>query len=215
VELRLFPLRTVLFPGMQLPLQVFEPRYRQLVAECMETAEPFGVSLIREGAEVGGPAVPYSIGTTARIESVTPGPDGRLHLATVGERRFRILELHTDRPYLWADVEYPLDEPATVPEASLERARRGLARIRRLRATAAGEYERDPHLPEDAGALADLIGGLASSTSAGQLQQLLETLDVGRRLDDALALLETAVVVAQHNAALAAAARWAPPGSTN
>src|SRR4029079_17235484 len=100
MELTLFPLRTVLFPGMKLPLQVFEPRYRQLVAECMEYAEPFGVSLIREGAEVGGPAAPYNIGTTALIESVTTAPDGRLHLATMGGRRFRIVTLHTDRAYL-------------------------------------------------------------------------------------------------------------------
>jgi Lon protease-like protein len=214
MELRLFPLHTVLFPGMKLPLQVFEPRYRQLVAECMEYAEPFGVSLIREGAEVGGPAVPYTVGTTALVESVTTAPDGRLHLATVGGRRFRVLTLHTDRAYLWADVEYPPDEVVAVPDASMELARNGLATVRRLRATAAGEYEREPHLPPRAGALADLIGSLATASPA-ELQQLLETLDVRRRLETALPLLEAAITTAHREAAVAAAARWAKPGSSN
>jgi len=214
VELRLFPLRTVLFPGMKLPLQVFEPRYRQLVAECMEYAEPFGVSLIREGVEVGGPAVPHTMGTTALIESVTTAPDGRLRVSTVGGRRFRIVELHTDRPYLWAEVEYPVDEARDVAAAWVERAQAGLTQIRRLRATAAGEYERSPSLPNEPGVLADLIGGLAAATPA-QLQPLLETLDVRSRLENALPLLEAAIVVAHREAALAAAARWASPGSTN
>jgi Lon protease-like protein len=214
MELRLFPLRTVLFPGMKLPLQVFEPRYRQLVAECMEYAEPFGVSLIREGAEVGGPAVPYNIGTTALIESVTTAPDGRLHLATMGGRRFRIATLHTDRAYLWAEVEYPLDDVVEVPVASMELARKGLTTVRRLRATAAGEYEREPRLPQRAGALADLIGGLGSA-APGELQRLLETLDVRQRLEMALPLLEAAIATAHRDAAVAAAARWAQPGSSN
>jgi Lon protease-like protein len=214
MELRLFPLRTVLFPGMKLPLQVFEPRYRQLVAECMEYAEPFGVSLIREGAEVGGAAVPYNIGTTALIESVTTAPDGRLHLATMGGRRFRIATLHTDRAYLWAEVEYPLDDMVEVPAASMELARKGLTTVRRLRATAAGEYEREPRLPQRAGAIADLIGGLGSA-APGELQRLLETLDVRQRLEMALPLLEAAIATAHRDAAVAAAARWAQPGSSN
>ena len=214
MELRLFPLRTVLFPGMRLPLRVFEPRYRQLVAECMEHSEPFGVSLIREGVEVGGPAVPYTVGTTAHIESVALGADGLLHLAAAGGRRFRVLTLHTDRPYLWAEAEYPLDEPSEVPDASRQRAREGVALVRRLRATAAGEYEREPRLPGQPGPLADLIAGLAPAPPS-QLQRLLETLDTGRRLEDALPLLKAAITVAQREAAAAAAVRWGTPGSAN
>jgi Lon protease-like protein len=214
MELRLFPLRTVLFPGMTLPLQVFEPRYRQLVAECMERAEPYGVALIREGVEVGGPAVPHQVGTTARIKSVIPGPDGRLHLINVGERRFRILTLHHDRPYLWADVEYPIDEPAEVPASMLERAREGVRLVRRLTATAAGEYERSPRLPDSPGALADTIAGLAPAP-VEDLQQLLQTFDVRRRLEDAMPLLEDVLAATHREAAAAAVARWAAPGMTN
>ena len=67
-RLRLFPLNTVLFPGAVLNLHVFEPRYKQLVSECLEEGAPFGVSLIREGDEAGDPAVsPYEVGTTAEI----------------------------------------------------------------------------------------------------------------------------------------------------
>lgn len=214
MELRLFPLRTVLFPGMKLPLQVFEPRYRQLVAECMEYAEPFGVALIREGVEVGGPAVPHTIGTTARIESVTPDAEGRLQIETPGRRRFRILELHTDRPYLWADVEYPLDEGGGTPDDLIRQAREGLRAISRLRATAAGEYEREPRVPERPGALADAIGALGAASPA-ELQQVLEALDVRRRLEFALPLLEQRLKAVHREAAAAAAARWAAPGSTN
>ena len=214
MELRLFPLRTVLFPGMKLPLQVFEPRYRQLVTECIEYSEPFGVALIREGVEVGGPAVPYTIGTTANIESITPAADGRLQLATVGGRRFRVLALHTDRPYLWAEVEYPLDEPSEVPDGLIQRARKGLTAIHRLRATAAGEYEREPRLPEQPGALADALAGLATAPPT-ELQALLETLDVRRRLEEALPFLEAALARVHREAAISAAARWAPPGSHN
>jgi uncharacterized protein len=214
MELRLFPLRTVLFPGMKLPLQVFEPRYRQLVTECIEYSEPFGVALIREGVEVGGPAVPYTIGTTANIESITPLADGRLQLATVGGRRFRIITLHTDRPYLWANVEYPVDEPAELPDGLIRQLRDGLTAIHRLRATAAGEYEREPRLPEHPGALADAVAGLSKAPPAA-LQEFLETLDVRRRVEDALPLLQAALSSVHREAAVSAAARWAPPGSTN
>lgn len=214
MELRLFPLQTVLFPGMKLALQVFEPRYRQLVAECMEYSEPFGVALIHEGVEVGGPAVPHTMGTTARIESVVPDAEGRLQLATLGRRRFRILELHTDRPYLWAEVEYPLDEGGGAPDDLIRRAREGLASISRLRATATGEYEREPRVPERPGALADAIGAVATAPPS-ELQRLLETLDVRRRLELALPMLEARLASVHREAAAAAAARWAAPGSAN
>ena len=214
MELRLFPLRTVLFPGMSLPLQVFEPRYRQLIAECMEHAEPFGVALIREGVEVGGPAVPYTLGTTAHIQTVTQMAEGRLAVATTGGKRFRVVTLHTDRPYVWAEVEYPLDEPAAVPADLIERARTGLATFSRLRATAAGEYVREPQISDRPGPLADAIGA-ASVAPPFELQRLLETLEVRRRLETALPLLDAVIANAHRQAAVAAAARWAAPGLAN
>ena len=108
-ELPLFPLNTVLFPGMPLPLHIFEERYKLLVEACLRDHRPFGVALIKSGHEVGAPAKPYPVGTTTRIVSVERLPEGRLNIETVGENRFRILEFHPAQPYLSALVEdYPM-----------------------------------------------------------------------------------------------------------
>lgn len=103
MRLPLFPLNTTLFPGQMLPLHIFEPRYRLMIDECMKEDIPFGVVLIREGREVGGLAVPHRVGTTARIVKTERLEDGRMNIATVGETRFRILQLHHDKPYLTSD----------------------------------------------------------------------------------------------------------------
>ena len=91
--LRLFPLGAlVLFPGMELPLTVFEPRYVQLTSECTHAGEPFGVLLLKEGSEVGDQDVePYEIGTTAHILDVTDAGHGRLSVMAVGGQRFQLL----------------------------------------------------------------------------------------------------------------------------
>jgi len=77
MQLDLFPLHTVLFPHMRLPLHIFEPRYRVMIRACIDEERPFGVALIRSGEEVGGPAEPHGVGTTARITSHETLPDGR------------------------------------------------------------------------------------------------------------------------------------------
>lgn len=112
IKIPLFPLNVVLFPGMPLDLHIFEPRYRIMVRECIEQKRPFGVALIRQGQEVQGPAVPYSVGCTARIASVKRLPDGRLNLTVMGKNRFRIRSLDDTKAYLSAEVEaYPLENP--------------------------------------------------------------------------------------------------------
>jgi len=112
MELPLFPLHTVLCPGVALPLHVFEERYRLMVEHCVEAGEPFGVVLIREGRETGPLDGRISrVGTTADIREVGRYPDGRFDLMTVGGRRFRIETLtDSEEPYLIADVRY-LREP--------------------------------------------------------------------------------------------------------
>lgn len=109
--LALFPLNTVLFPGGTLPLHIFEARYRQMISRCIQLKQSFGVVLIREGKEVEGPAEPYNIGTTAVIQNVLRWPDGRMLLSAQGERRFRILEIVQEDPYLVASVELLDEEP--------------------------------------------------------------------------------------------------------
>jgi Lon protease-like protein len=110
-RLRLFPLNAVLFPGAVLNLHVFEPRYKQLIAECLESGEGFGVALIAEGAEAGDPNVlPHDIGSIAEIVDVQPLPFGRYFISTVGRNRFRIRDVISREPYLIAEVD-ELEEP--------------------------------------------------------------------------------------------------------
>src|SRR5262245_60569710 len=127
--LPLFPLHVVLFPGLPLPLHIFEPRYRLMIGQCLEASAPFGVVLIRAGREVGDPADPYPVGTTAEIVRHERLADGRLNLLCVGRERFRIRAPRTDQPYLAAEVE-PLVERPPEPEA----AELAAALARRLRA---------------------------------------------------------------------------------
>jgi uncharacterized protein len=113
-RIALFPLHTVLFPGMALPLHIFEPRYRRMVTACLRDQAPFGVVLIRAGREVGGPAVPYHVGTLARIRRVEHLPDGRMNIEAVGEQRFRLLQLYAaqDEVHTGDITHFPLQETA-------------------------------------------------------------------------------------------------------
>ncbi|HEX5823727.1 MAG TPA: LON peptidase substrate-binding domain-containing protein, partial [Candidatus Limnocylindrales bacterium] len=117
MELPLFPLNTVLCPGIALPLHVFEDRYRALIRHCLATTSPFGVVLIREGREVGSGAISFSaVGTIAEIRDAGRREDGRFDLLVVGTRRFGIRRvLEGQGPYLVADVGI-LDETVDDPE---------------------------------------------------------------------------------------------------
>lgn len=132
MELPLFPLHTVLCPGVALPLHVFEERYRLMVERCVESGEPFGVVLIREGRETGPLDGRISrVGTTALIREVGRYPDGRLDLMTVGGRRFRIENLtDSEEPYLVAEVRY-LREPVGDPDMARTLAERVSSRFLR------------------------------------------------------------------------------------
>ena len=111
-RLPLFPLEVVLYPGEQLPLHIFEPRYRRLVTRCLEEDRPFGIVL----AEAGKLA---QVGSLARITRVLARyGDGRMDILVTGEDRFRIVQLYSDEPYLTADVER-IVEPWEVPERAL------------------------------------------------------------------------------------------------
>ena len=98
-SLPMFPLGTVLLPGAPLPLQVFEPRYRELTRDCLAGVPEFGVVLIERGSEVGGGDVRTNVGTVARIVASQGFPDGRAYLVTVGTRRIRVTEWLEDAPY--------------------------------------------------------------------------------------------------------------------
>ena len=121
-EIQLFPLGTVLFPGGPLPLRIFEARYIDLVRRCLRDGTGFGVVLIREGVEAGGPAITFDVGTYARIVDFSQQPDGLLGIHAAGERRFRILARRRERDGLnVADVEWlPEEPPQPLPEELAE-----------------------------------------------------------------------------------------------
>jgi Lon protease-like protein len=108
-RLPLFPLNVVMFPGMTLPLRIFEPRYLQMVDDCIKSDKTFGVVCLQHGEETGGPGLPYAIGTTARIVDVEEDSPELLYIVTVGQERFRTRRLVHGKPYLVGEVEpFPL-----------------------------------------------------------------------------------------------------------
>jgi Lon protease-like protein len=117
--LALFPLNTVLFPGMPLPLHIFEERYKLMIGRCIEEKRPFGVVLIQSGPEVGGPCVPHRVGTVAHIAGSRRLADGRMNLIAIGHERFRILETVRQEPYVVARVEILADEEPPAETAPL------------------------------------------------------------------------------------------------
>jgi Lon protease-like protein len=130
MEIPLFPLHTVLCPGIALPLHIFEPRYRLLIDRCVERGDPFGIVLIRDGREVGGGEVSIAaVGTLAEIRQATRYPDGRYDLLVVGARRFSIDSVDPERePYLVAEVT-PLDDDLGDPERAIRLASRSMRRF--------------------------------------------------------------------------------------
>lgn len=106
-DLPIFPLNTVLFPGMQLKLHIFEDRYKTMINRCIEAEEPFGVVLVRHGVEMQSPsAIPYDVGCSAEITQVQRLPLERMNIVTTGQRRFRIRAIDRSNQYLVGDVEY-------------------------------------------------------------------------------------------------------------
>ena len=104
-DLPIFPLNTVLFPGMPLKLHIFEERYKLMISRCYQSGQPFGVTLIKSGQEVGGRAEPFLVGCTAVITELEPLPGGRRNIAAIGRERFVAHSFKYDQPYLVAEVE--------------------------------------------------------------------------------------------------------------
>ncbi|MHB1433922.1 MAG: LON peptidase substrate-binding domain-containing protein [Streptosporangiaceae bacterium] len=121
--LPLFPLGTVLFPGLVLPLHIFEDRYRKLVQDLLDGPEPrrFGVIAIREGRETGisGVTALHEVGCVAEVREVTPLEDGEYDLVTLGTERFRLRSLDESLPYLRGEVEMIGDPVGDEAEAAL------------------------------------------------------------------------------------------------
>jgi len=133
MKIPLFPLHTVLCPGIVVPLHIFEERYREMTRRCLDTGEPFGVVLIREGREVGSRSISTlaGVGAFAEIRRAGRYPDGRYDLLAAGTGRFMIESVDAgSAAYLVADVTPLDDEVGDEPRAE------------RLAATAIGRFVR-------------------------------------------------------------------------
>ena len=189
-EIPLFPLNTVLFPGMPLPLHIFEPRYKLMIDQCIEQDSPFGVVLIREGQEVGGPAVPYDVGTSAFVTQVERLPDDCMNINAIGYQRFYVRELHHDKPYLIGLVEdFPLSEAgsASVAPAANRLRKRLPAYLEALTRVLDVQFDVNG-LPDDPSALA-LLTAIVLNLPADEKQGLLATPDLVTLLNAEIRLL--------------------------
>lgn len=188
--LPMFPLGSVLFPTMVLPLHIFEDRYRALVTDCLAGEQEFGVCLIERGFEVGGGEERTAVGTVAQIVDAQQFDDGRWAIAAVGTRRFKVVDWLPDDPYPRALVEDWIDEPLTGDLGTernevVEALRRVLAKMAELG---------DPAPPVDTDidadpTLASYQVATLSPLGPFDRQRILSTPTTGERIDRLRALL--------------------------
>ena len=177
--LPLFPLELVLFPGEPLPLHIFEPRYREMISECLEKDRPFGVIRGKDGGLA-------EIGCTAEIVTVTKKhEDGRMDIVTVGRKRFEVMQVNQERSFLRAEVLYLQDQPGAATREEIEQAMKLHGEIMTL---AGATPEKSSEIPEQ------LLSFHLASTLPLDLdfkQTLLETNSESERLQAITSFFET------------------------
>ena len=195
-ELPLFPLNNVvLFPGMPLPLHIFEERYKAMIGACADRDEPFGVLLIKDGNEVGEPSTPHTIGTTARVSQVQRLEEGRLNILTRGETRFELLETVQTTPHLVGLVRFLEDAEGTVSATTVAGVREQFVALQRHLTAMAGGWDREIAVPDEA---VDLARTAAATLAVSfplppdVRQSLLETPTAGAQLEKLLTLMRQA-----------------------
>lgn len=200
--LPLFPLNTVLYPGVPLPLHVFEERYRILLGELVEGVGPrrFGVVALRHGLEAGEDferSALHDLGCVAELRRVDRYADGRYDVVTFGGPRFRLLDVDDSRPYLRGTVEYVPDEVGE-PGGLTAAVVRAFAGYCEAVAGSTGKDVAEPALPEDDAALVSWVVAAAMRLDLPEKQALLAIPDAAARLRRELSLLrrETALLQA-------------------
>ena len=192
--LPLFPLkRVVLFPGMPLPLHIFEERYKLMIGACQVSAEPFGVVLIRSGEEVGAAARPERVGCTARLVRVDRFPDGTMDILSVGEHRFALQASPRVAPegylvgltHVTMDEELPSNLPSKLVESVVAEFQAYWAELMQHARRASTAV---PELPHGAVELSFRVAA-ALAVDPLEQQQLLMMDDVRARLERELTLL--------------------------
>jgi hypothetical protein len=201
----MFPLGSVLVPGLVLPLHVFEPRYRALLRDVLAGDREFGVVLIERGSEVGGGDTRTAVGTVARVLEAEELDDGRWVVATVGTRRVRVERWLDDDPYPRAEV---VDWPDTDgPDGLDDRFAAVVTRLRRALALAS-ELD-DPAAPSTVDLTDDPVLGSYHTTALAPIgpadrQALLAVPGAAARLDRLTELLDDEISVLEARLALAA-----------
>jgi Lon protease-like protein len=164
-----------------------------MIGECVDREAPFGIMLIKEGPEVGGPAEPVRIGTTARITQVERLQEGRLNIMTTGERRFELVEVTQQLPYLTGQVRYLPEETGDAASPALAQVKEGYAVFLRHLTSLAGGWASTAELPEEPVALSFAVASSLATTVAmpgGVKQNILEAPDAAERLTRLVPLLE-------------------------
>ena len=200
--LPLFPLNTVLYPGIPLPLHIFEERYRLLIRELVEGPAPrrFGVVAIRQGLEVDDEPRLYDIGCVAELRRVEPYADGRYDIVTTGGPRFRLLEVDDSQPFLRGAVEYLPDEAGIDADARAFAVIAEFTAYWNAVATAREEEVDAPSLPDEPLLLSYLVAA-ALVIDLPEKQSLLAVPDAATRLRLELSVLRRETALLHHLAA--------------
>lgn len=191
IELPLFPLNLVLFPGTVSPLHVFESRYRQMILDCQQEERPFGIVLARPESQHLNEK-PHSVGTMVEISNLSRTEDGRYTFMAIGTRRFRIVSEHRNRPYLSGLVEPFEDIAESEEELSLlkQQAQRLFYDYLRMLLEAADEdKELGTKLPTSSEDLSHFIAYFLDIQEERK-QRFLELTSTRQRLQEEVAILK-------------------------
>lgn len=212
-HISLFPLNTILVPGLVLPLHIFEPRYRLMVQELLEIPDEdereFGVVSIRDGHDITtlGIDALHPIGISAIMREVTPSEDGRYDILTTGARRFTVKAVDTSSPLLSADVEW-LPEPVPVESAELSLLTKStLSEFAAYRAALSGELNSNVSIFEELPKDPVVVGYLLTAAillPTDERQALLGAETAESRLELVRTLLRRETSLIQHFGALPA-----------
>lgn len=218
-RLPLFPLGSVLFPGLLLPLHIFEERYRQLVRDLLAQPEDqrrFGVVAITQGHEVGAQAVEETadVGCVAEVRQIDPHDDGRYDLVSTGTTRFRIESIDDSGPYLQADVTPLPEEEGEWAGAFVPGVAKLFERYCELLKSLGASVHGPEELPDEPVHLSYLVAA-AVILDRHERQQLLEAPDGASRLRHELGLLRQEISVLQTFPALPASELLSTEFSTN
>lgn len=192
-ELPLFPLNAVLLPHARMPIHVFEPRYIELIRNCLRNETGFGICLIKSGSEVGGTPDPHLVGTACRILSVQTHSDKTMDIVIEGRRRFRIRRIDEETfPYLIGHV-----EDVTEEEVEEDNRLSALAiRVRELMTTLIEQALQHANmqvatvkLPEDPVALSFVVAEFLN-LEPQQQQFFIELTDTAERLAELIPIIE-------------------------